>query len=401
MSSECATLVFGALVMGGLLVVLGERGRLRRRRDESARRPRPRHAWSVPWKSTLRVVPRLIPGLLRGDDWQRVPIFFHETNLTELVWLGPGTERSSFDPAECAESPSMNCVPSYLTEWQQALRTALPAGWTGQWRSCSVVGSSNSIMQRPRGRQIDAASAVFRMNDAPTARYSKHTGNRTTLRFWGAPVARHEKRSNRTVRWGLHPALLQADGEGALQVLACPPKHVWPMASRCWDELHLANATRLSAWLDAGRRIDLDGRSALRRRLTPAQARLVRAPRLNPNVSVVLRQWMRALTNTTAVRHESYWRNPSPTTGALGLFVALRSCERVRIYGYGGAHCSKMAAQRGKYYVPHLGRRAYLAIHGHGHDYELEQRWIRRLVEDGRVEDAEGCFRRGPRSTSF
>mgnify|MGYP004076187857 CR=1 FL=1 len=69
--------------------------------------------------------------------------------------------------------------------------------------------------------------------------------------------------------------------------------------------------------------------------------------------------------------------------------------------GYGGAHCSKMAAQRGKYYVPPLGRRAYLAIHGHGHDYELEQRWIRRLVEDGRVEDAEGCFRRGPRSTSF
>ena len=147
------------------------------------------------------------PGLLRDDDWQRVPLFFHETNLTELLWLGPGTERSYFHLAECAKTTSTECVPSYLLDWQRAMRMALPRGWTGRWRSCSVVGSSNSLMLQANGGRIDGASAVFRMNDAPTDRYAAHTGNRTTLRFWGAPIARHERKNNRTVRWGLHPAL--------------------------------------------------------------------------------------------------------------------------------------------------------------------------------------------------
>ena len=334
------------------------------------------------------------PGLLRDDDWQRVPLFFHETNLTELLWLGPGTERSYFHLAECAKTTSTECVPSYLLDWQRAMRMALPRGWTGRWRSCSVVGSSNSLMLQANGGRIDGASAVFRMNDAPTDRYAAHTGNRTTLRFWGAPIARHERKNNRTVRWGLHPALARTEGALSQTILACPPKNVWAMASRCWDELHLINATSLAAWIAAGRPLDLDGRAIniARRRLTPAQVRTVHAPRLNPNVSVVLRQYMRALTNRTARRHPSYWNNPYPTTGALGLFAALRSCEHVAIYGFGGAQCSKVAAQRGKYYVPRLGRRAYLAIHAHGHDYDLEQAWIRRLVHDGRVEDAEGCF---------
>lgn len=40
----------------------------------------------------------------------------------------------------------------------------------------------------------------------------------------------------------------------------------------------------------------------------------------------------------------------------------------------------------------HIGRRRYLAVHALGHDYELEQAWLRQLVRDGRVSDVEHCF---------
>ncbi|XP_017328738.1 alpha-N-acetylgalactosaminide alpha-2,6-sialyltransferase 3 isoform X1 [Ictalurus punctatus] len=48
---------------------------------------------------------------------------------------------------------------------------------------CSVVSSSGQVLGRGAGAEIDRASCVWRMNNAPTQRYEKDVGNRTNLRM--------------------------------------------------------------------------------------------------------------------------------------------------------------------------------------------------------------------------
>ena len=80
-------------------------------------------------------------------------------------------------------SPSP-CVPRYMRQWQHAIRSALN-GSVLRWRSCAVVGSSNSLMHTARGTAIDANDAILRVNAAPTRGYEAHAGARTTMRVWG------------------------------------------------------------------------------------------------------------------------------------------------------------------------------------------------------------------------
>lgn len=295
-------------------------------RRKSARHGEHARVYHSRW---ARRLPMFWPRGVRDDDWLRIPLFFHAVDLRELLQLGPRSERAHFDVAECAESESL-CVPQHLVDWQQTIRDYLPPNWPPRWRSCAVVGSSNSLMHRPNARLIDTAAAVFRMNDAPTAGFAAYVGNKTTLRFWGAP---RRSRHFGTVRWGVSAgnarhgaaAMAAADAEdGVVHVMACPPARIWQWADRCWDELHLANHTRLRAWLRAGRTLDFDGAAALRvlaredggRGLSVAQRRAVASPRLSPNVSVVLRQEMRRRTRLKAVAHKSMrWLNGYPTTG--------------------------------------------------------------------------------------
>eukprot|EP00899_Mesostigma_viride_P024393 jgi/Mesvir1/5138/Mv15284-RA.1 len=50
--------------------------------------------------------------------------------------------------------------------------------------TCAVVGSSTSMLgPRKWGAAIDAHTAVFRFNDAPTKGFEEHVGQKTTLRF--------------------------------------------------------------------------------------------------------------------------------------------------------------------------------------------------------------------------
>ena len=51
------------------------------------------------------------------------------------------------------------------------------------WSNCAVVGSSGSLRKGRHGPAIDKHSAVIRFNDAPTKRYSRKVGKKTTLRI--------------------------------------------------------------------------------------------------------------------------------------------------------------------------------------------------------------------------
>ena len=291
-------------------------------------------------------------------------MFFHELNVTDIGSLRKhgGTH---FDVGECRGKPAP-CVPRYLRRWQASTRTAL-AGRTLRWHggTCAVVGSSNSLMKTPRGHLIDAAAAVFRINAAPTRGYEVHVGRRTTLRFYGVQAA---PGPTTPVVWGTHPRLPAASEPGTIPVCICPPVK-W--VDRCWSELSLP--------LNEGGVDTVNGT-----RLTPSQRLGATAPRLSPLVKWGLREQLRQASH----RKPRYGQHP--TTGAMAVHVAVGTCERVALFGFGA--CGATALARGKYYERHQGRKSYLRNLNAHHDIEAEQAWLRGLVRRGIAIDPEGCL---------
>eukprot|EP00873_Tetraselmis_striata_P035973 jgi/Tetstr1/456237/TSEL_042999.t1 len=49
--------------------------------------------------------------------------------------------------------------------------------------TCAVVGSSSTLLQSEQGKEIDAHSFVMRFNQAPTRRFERHVGSKTSLRL--------------------------------------------------------------------------------------------------------------------------------------------------------------------------------------------------------------------------
>lgn len=50
------------------------------------------------------------------------------------------------------------------------------------WRTCAVVGSSGILVDAGLGPSIDAADAVFRINDAPIKNFERDVGHKETVR---------------------------------------------------------------------------------------------------------------------------------------------------------------------------------------------------------------------------
>ena len=327
-------------------------------------------------------------------------LFFHAMDVSDIAELRrSGTH---FSLAECrgARAP---CMPQYIRAWQAAIAAGLPSSWlahsggsaassapsaattvpssaswhaTGpHWRSCAVVGSSASLLRTVRGRLIDAADAVFRVNHAPTRGYERHSGRRTTVRVFGG------RTSNGTVAFGVHPDLAELPEESAvLPVLSCPPVK-W--VDRCWTELQFAADAR-----DANGTTPRVG--ATTPPLTPAQRRAVRAPRLSPHHKLQLLTEVRHATGHLIHRPPS--RGTHPTTGAVAVHVALHMCKRVLLFGFGNASCLGRVPRWGRYYDRTVGVKNYLRELARWHDYEVQQRWLQTLVQSRRVVDAEGCI---------
>jgi hypothetical protein len=61
------------------------------------------------------------------------------------------------------------------------------------FKSCAVVGNSGNLLLAQYGKEIDGHSVVFRVNQAPTRNYARHTGTKTNYRLlnalWSASYA--------------------------------------------------------------------------------------------------------------------------------------------------------------------------------------------------------------------
>ena len=92
-------------------------------------------------------------------------------------------------------------------------------GWLAgsrEGRRCAVVGSSGSLLRQAAGAEIDAHDIVLRINIAPTDRFERHAGSRTTLDLFWPHETHHEKFARReAVATGPPPlGVLVADDYG-------------------------------------------------------------------------------------------------------------------------------------------------------------------------------------------
>ena len=289
------------------------------------------------------------------------PIFFHDLNVTDITDISGITRAQratmlpNFDPAECASVLSSQrrsqCVPAYVSAWQERMRGSLPADLaTRRHASCAVVGSSTSILHTPRGHLIDEAQVVIRVNAAPTHGFEAFTGARTTIRIWGSPgqvvLGRDAKGARLTQEvWGESPTL-STEERGQLSIVACPSVH-W--MGRCWNDLHNATITAY--------------------------------PRFAPQWKQRLRDRIRQATGRAVV-------GMHPTTGAVAIGYALQACDRVALFGF--ANCTDKARSGSRYYSPHYGRVTYFRHMNFFHDPTMEWLWIRDLARQGAVVDVEG-----------
>ena len=202
------------------------------------------------------------------------PAFFHDADLTDLMRHAPpwGFQRTKFSERHVADLRNRS--------WRE-----VPRG-----RTCAVVGSSSSLLERALGAEIDAADVIIRVNEAPIAGFEEDVGMRTTLRV--ATIDPIER-------------LLRGPLDRAGLVTYC---HL-PWMGKCWvDETARTNkkAMRMNeSW-----------------RWQPT-------PRLNP----------------AFVRHVKRQMNLShwPTSGGMAVWLGMALCGTVRAYGFGEAlgGCSK------------------------------------------------------------
>ena len=288
---------------------------------------------------------------------QSPPLYFHDDRpVTMQGYAGRYRNPCFVRMADCAQKGRRSgCVPSYVRQWQDRIRSELPRAWKQRFMSCAVVGSSPTLLNAPLGRSIDAAEAVFRVNEAPTRGYEEYAGTKTKIRLWGAPAGWHQgdARGSSYV-WGERPSSLPLGAE-EFTVIKCPEK---TSVCRCWDDL--GNRSR------------------------PAH------PRLGPLVWERLRNLMRA--ETAAAANYTYTVGKFPSTGALAVYLALQSCQwPVRLYGFGNCSPSKAARYYGyRWRGMNLSKISYLAHAGAYHDLRMEWLWLRALVRSGAavVEDA-------------
>jgi hypothetical protein len=207
--------------------------------------------------------------------------------------------------------------------------------------TCAVVGSAGGLHGSGQGSEIDAHDAVFRFNMAPTGGNHGHdVGNRTT--FW---IASHAPwRTQMRTRIGSTAA---AGEQAALYCFN-------PWLGSCFSDVL------------GGKRADARG--------------AIVAPLL---ISPVLAARMMALQVALGGKTNG---NVRPSTGLMGIGVALASCAKISIYGF--ANFSDLATQSfcNHYYDCRFNQTRYLSGKMGYHDWAGQWRVLSALVRLGAVQ---------------
>mmetsp|Transcript_40440 Transcript_40440/g.86249 ORF Transcript_40440/g.86249 Transcript_40440/m.86249 type:complete len:325 (-) Transcript_40440:195-1169(-) len=236
------------------------------------------------------------------------PLFFHEENTSSLKHYTRNVKMAGHrhDPPAWKRLDLTDVV-----RWHDAIIAhasaqgrPLPSAMQRRWRTCALVGASSSLLGRAQGDAIDAADAVLRLNEAPTPEYQwdarsgprvgeVDVGRRTTMRISGAFMRARIKKT--------------ADPPEAIRVVYCQPLHY---VDNCW-------------WSIPG---------VVPSDKSPGDA----WPRISPRLHMLaLNEMWRDLSEIAGVHVPQPGQQKTLSTGAIAIFVALRLCDRLSIFGFG------------------------------------------------------------------
>ncbi|XP_038576749.1 beta-galactoside alpha-2,6-sialyltransferase 2-like isoform X2 [Micropterus salmoides] len=164
------------------------------------------------------------------------------------------------------------------------------------FKNCAVVTSAGAILRSGLGKEIDTHDAVLRFNAAPTERYERDVGSKTTIRIINSQIlANPQHRFNTSSIY----------------------KNITLVA---WDPAPYT--VDLQEWYDTPD-YNLFGPYVEHRKLHPDQPFYILHP------SYVWRLWDVIQSNT----QENIQPNP-PSSGFIGILLMMALCEKVHVYEY-------------------------------------------------------------------
>jgi len=173
----------------------------------------------------------------------------------------------------------------------------------GLYKSCGVVSSAGSLLHSKLGDKIDQDDFVIRFNAAPTKEYEVDVGSKTSLRIINSQVV-----ANPSFKF------LDESHLSPVQIFGKSPVLVWDPSGY--------NAS-LEEWYSGGADFPFFQTYFSKRLMQPeSEVHL-----LNPKSLWSVWNWLQS---------ESKWDllpNP-PSSGFLGLVLALLNCDTVHIYEY-------------------------------------------------------------------
>jgi len=203
-----------------------------------------------------------------------------------------------------------------------------------RFKTCALIGNSGHLLFKKYGQFIDQHEAVVRFNRLSTqGKYSPHVGSKTTLR-----VLNHQLSKDGCCKRQLHP-------DHNTSILLWHPGGKDEIIEQCWKNYPNQNTY------------------ALERQFSMGEAALMTA--------------MRKDAMRFGISGFNKWRQL--TSGAHGVLLMLRMCERVSLYGFTTFDSGRVARDQ------YTGRKGKNPDDEWWHDFEGESAAWRLLHASGRA----------------
>jgi len=221
-------------------------------------------------------------------------------------------------------------------------QAVLPYRWFG---SCAVVGSSGGLLHSRQGKLIDAHDSVFRFNSAPVDAYSADVGARSQL--WVAShfpwrMKMRELRSDRKLVASSSPTAMNSSATSGVVSLYC-----------------------FNSWLGSCHADALIGERGYTLLINPVLVRRVT-------------ELQRAHRGSTSM-------NTRPSTGLIGVALALTTCKRVTLYGFANDSNLQAASTCNHYFDCKFNQSRYFSGKMGHHDWHAQWRLLESLILRGHV----------------